>query len=116
MEPPVSVPSESVARPAASAAPLPLEEPPGSRSRFQGLRAGPKPDSVPLPVANSSRLSLPSITAPAASSRATAVAVTSGTLSAPSFEPCVVRMPRVAKMSLGAKGTPSSLERGLPFA
>jgi hypothetical protein len=112
MEPPVSVPSASVARPAASAAPLPLDDPPGSRPNAHGLRAGPKPDSVPLPVANSSRLSLPSSTAPAASRRSTLVAVSSGTWSRPSFEPCVVRIPRVAKMSFAAKGTPSSGEAG----
>ena len=79
IEPPVSVPSDSVARPAARAAPLPLEEPPGSRAMSHGFRAGPNPDSVPLPVANSSRFSLPSIRPPARSSRSTAVAVSLGT-------------------------------------
>ena len=41
IEPPVSVPSETAHRPAASAAPLPPLEPPGLRSRSQGLRQGP---------------------------------------------------------------------------
>jgi hypothetical protein len=41
IEPPVSVPSAHGARPAATAAALPPEEPPGTRARFQGLRTGP---------------------------------------------------------------------------
>jgi len=42
MEPPVSEPSASGTSLAATAAPDPALEPPGTRSRSQGLRAGPK--------------------------------------------------------------------------
>src|SRR5262249_61187606 len=40
MEPPVSEPSATGTRPAATAAPEPEDEPPVKRSRFHGLRAG----------------------------------------------------------------------------
>ncbi len=39
MEPPVSEPRAATVSPAARAAPEPLEEPPGTCSGFQGLRA-----------------------------------------------------------------------------
>ena len=46
-------------------APAPPEEPPGTRLRSHGLRVGPKAEfSVELPMANSSQLVLPSMTAP----------------------------------------------------
>ena len=41
MEPPVSVPVAAGARRAATAHADPPEEPPGTRSRSQGLRTGP---------------------------------------------------------------------------
>ena len=41
IEPPVSVPMAHGARPEATAAALPPLEPPGTRSRSHGLRAGP---------------------------------------------------------------------------
>ena len=57
----VSLPSVTVARPAATAAALPPDEPPGTRARSHGLRVGPKAlVSVEEPNANSSMLSLPS--------------------------------------------------------
>ena len=97
MEPPVSEPSEPTHRPAASAAPDPLLEPPGIWSRFQGLRAGGKrwPGNW-MPKANSWVMSLPSITQPALCNRATHVESASGTQSASTAEPAVVRMPFVA--------------------
>src|SRR5207342_2377189 len=70
MEPPVSVPVAPRQRPAATAAAEPPEEPPGTRRVFAPLRrqgeiTGPKNDvSFDEPMANSSLLSLPSITAP----------------------------------------------------
>ena len=68
-EPPVSVPSAAGAMPAASAAPEPLDEPPGCRSRFHGLRAGGQGRSnAGPPVANSCSATLPSSTAPASRS------------------------------------------------
>ena len=45
---------------------------------------------------------------------ATAVALSPGTFSRPSFDPCVVRIPAVAKMSFAAKGTPSTGLAGFP--
>src|SRR5271170_8005873 len=75
MEPPVSVPSETTDRPAATAAAEPPLDPPGTRSRAPGFRTGPYAEfSFELPMANSSQLVLPRITAPAASRRSTAVA------------------------------------------
>jgi hypothetical protein len=40
IEPAVSLPSDPKQSPAAVATPEPLEEPPGERSMFQGLRGG----------------------------------------------------------------------------
>src|SRR5256885_8327928 len=79
MDPPVSVPRAIIASPAATAAALPPELPPGTRSRSHGLRVGKYPEfSVELPIANSSQFVTPSITAPASKRRATAVAVYGG--------------------------------------
>ena len=76
MEPPVSEPSARVTSPAATAAALPPDDPPGTRVRSQGLLVGWKADeSVVEPKANSSMLSLPSGVAPASSMRCTQVAV-----------------------------------------
>ena len=76
MEPPVSEPSAMVASPAATAAALPPDEPPGTRSRSQGFLLGPNAlVSVEEPNANSSMLSLPSGMPPASMARATHVAV-----------------------------------------
>ena len=75
IEPPVSEPKASGAKPAATAAALPPDEPPGTRVVSWGLRVGPKAEfSVELPMANSSRLVLPTTTAPAAARRSTTVA------------------------------------------
>ena len=75
MDPPVSVPSVATAKPAATAAAEPPLEPPGTRSSARGLRTGPYAEfSFDEPIANSSQFSLPSSTAPAASSFCTAVA------------------------------------------
>ena len=79
IEPPVSVPSASGAMPAATAAAEPPLEPPGTRSRSQGLRVGPYAEfSVDEPIANSSMFVLPSSTRPSASQRRTTVAVYGG--------------------------------------
>src|SRR5262245_61665271 len=75
IEPPVSVAVAARHRLAATAAEEPPEEPPGTRPtleplagswRRQGFTTGPKRlVSLDEPMANSSQLSLPSITAPA---------------------------------------------------
>src|SRR5215831_17746886 len=73
IDPPVSVPSEPAHSPAATATPEPLLEPPGLRSRFQGLLTRPK-YGLGVMVANSFMLSLPSSTEPAARNRSITVA------------------------------------------
>src|SRR5271168_55123 len=80
MEPPVSVPSATTAKPAATAAAEPPDEPPGTLSSATGFRTAPYAEfSLELPIANSSQLVLPRMTAPAFSSRSTAVASYGGT-------------------------------------
>src|SRR3989344_4397205 len=94
MEPPVSGPVTAGARRAATPTALPPDEPPGMRPGGQGVRRGrgwvaegwrrgagaTKPRgataefSLAEPMANSSQLSLPSVTAPALASLVTTVA------------------------------------------
>src|SRR5215470_77680 len=75
IEPPVSVPSDAAHERTATAAAEPPDDPPGTTSPFQGLRVVPSCEfSVDEPIANSSQLSLPTMTAPAARRRATTVA------------------------------------------
>ena len=84
------------ALPAAIAAPLPLDEPPGLSSVFHGLRAGGQGVSKDgPPMANSCVASLPSSTVPAFASLAVTTASLSGTCSASTLECAVVRMPLV---------------------
>src|SRR5512142_3051778 len=65
IDPPVSVPVAAGASAAAIAAADPPELPPGTVSVFHGLRTGPKCEvSFDEPIANSSMLVLPRITAP----------------------------------------------------
>src|SRR6478752_5414207 len=108
IEPPVSVPIESGAWKALTAAAEPPEDPPGTRSRSHGLAVGPKAlCSVDEPIANSSMFVLPRIGSPAARTRATTVASYGGTQPSRIREPQVVGSPRVASTSLTAIGTPS---------
>src|ERR1700719_4278014 len=96
IDPPVSVPRDTTANPAATAAAEPPLEPPGTRSGASGFRTGPYAEfSLELPMANSSQLVLPRMTAPAASRRCTAVASYGGMWFSRTFEPQVVRTPRV---------------------
>jgi hypothetical protein len=75
MDPPVSDPRATGANPAATAAAEPPEEPPGTRLGSWGFRVVPKAEfSVDDPMANSSMLVFPTITAPASRSRVTTVA------------------------------------------
>ena len=75
MEPPVSEPMAQQHIPAASAAALPPLLPPGTRVTSHGFFVTRNAlFSVELPMANSSRFVFPTITAPAASRRATTVA------------------------------------------
>ncbi len=94
MEPPVSVPIDAKHRPAAVATPDPLEDMPGHRSWFQGLRGTSKVGLYPA-VAPSDRLSLPNITAPASRNFVTTVASNVGTKSLSTAVPPIVRTPFV---------------------
>ena len=71
----MSVPRASGASNAASAAELPPPDPPGMRSRSQGLPVTWNAEfSVEEPIANSSMLVLPIMTSPASAIRRTTVA------------------------------------------
>ena len=75
----MSVPIAQGAVPAATAAALPPEEPPGTRVRSHGFSTGPKPEfSLEEPIANSSWFVLPSTRTPAACRLRTLVAVYGG--------------------------------------
>lgn len=75
MEPPVSDPMAYQLERAATAAAAPPEEPPGTRSRSQGLRTGPRKEvSLVDPMAELVHVQLARETAPAPSSRSTKVA------------------------------------------
>ena len=66
-----------------AAAPVPAEEPPEVRSRFQGLRVGSASGVCPVPeYPNSGTWVLPITTAPAALIRSTTTSSSSGTKSA----------------------------------
>ena len=109
IEPPVSEPSETGARPAATATAEPPLDPPGMRSSAHGLRVTPSAEfSVDEPIANSSQLVLPRTIAPAASRRSTAVAVKGGTKRSRIREAAVVGTSRVQMLSFTATGTPNS--------
>src|SRR5262245_30434629 len=109
IEPPVSVPRETGARHAATAAAEPPDDPPGVRSRSHGLRVVKNPlFSVDEPMANSSIFVLPMRTASAAFSRATTWASYGGTKFLRILLLQVVGTPRVQSTSLMATGTPAS--------
>src|SRR5207237_9004692 len=80
---------------------------PGTRSARHGFFTGPNAEfSFELPIANSSRFVLPTMTAPAASSRSTTVAEYAGMYPARMREPAVVGICFVQMMSLHAHGEP----------
>ena len=109
MEPPPSVPMDTVQRPAATAAAAPPLEPPGVRSVFQGLRQGsPNSFSVVPDWPNSGVLVLPSMIAPDAFTRSTTMESMSGTRSRNTADPIVVLTPLVNSRSLIEMGTPCS--------
>ena len=99
---------------AATADADPPEEPPGTSvvfepSRRQGFTTGPKHEvSFDEPIANSSLLSLPSITAPSRQSCDVTVDSYGGTKFPSIFEHAVVRTSLVANRSLMPSGMPAS--------
>ena len=75
IDPPVSLPRARGENPAATAAAEPPDEPPGTHSKLCGFLVGPKAEfSVEEPIANSSKLVLPMMTAPASLSFSITVA------------------------------------------
>src|SRR3954463_15430956 len=120
IEPPVSVAVAPMQSSAATADADPPDEPPGTSavlepSRRHGLTTGPKHEvSFADPIANSSLLSLPSMTAPSRQSCEVIVDSYGGTKLPRIFEHAVVRTSLVANRSLmpsgmPAKGPPSPL-------
>src|SRR6185437_15853755 len=105
IDPPVSVAVAPMQSSAATADAEPPEEPPGTSvvlapARRQGLATGPKQEvSFDEPIANSSLLSLPSITAPSRQSCEVIVDSYGGTKLPRMFEHAVVRTFLVAKRS-----------------
>src|SRR5580704_858318 len=114
IDPPVSVAVAPMQSDAATAEADPPEEPPGTSmvllpSRRQGLATGPKHEvSLDEPIANSSLLSLPSITAPSRQSCDVTVDSYVGTKLPKIFEHAVVRTSLVANRSLIPSGMPAS--------
>jgi hypothetical protein len=117
IEPPASVPTASGQMPANTAAALPPLDPPGVRSRFQGLRVTPvSGESVTGFQPNSGVVVLPKNTAPWARNRAVDGASSSqGWSGSIVLEPTRRGQPRVNCVSLIATGTPSRRPCGVPF-
>jgi len=102
---------------AAIAADSPPDEPPGVRSRFQGLLVRPvRRLSVSVQAENSVILVFASGMPPAALKRVTAVASLSGMKPANNLEPRWLGMPAVSSASLMVKGTPCSGPSSAPSA
>src|SRR5471030_237177 len=96
IDPPVSDPVPPRIRPAATAAPVPEDDPAVKWSVFHGLRAGGQGRSIEgPPKANSCVASLPNMTVPASAHFLTVWASRTGTLSWSSFEWAVVLIPAV---------------------
>ena len=113
-----SVPMDTGPRPAATAAAVPPEEPPGVRDGSHGLRVIPvRGEFVSALHPNSGVVVLPNITAPASRSRAT-----DGASSSHGWSGLTERLPRsvghplVQWMSLIVVGTPSRSPTGDPSA
>src|SRR5262245_36570154 len=105
-----SVPTESGPMPAATAAAVPPDEPPGVLLKFHGLRLMPVRGELVSPLQpNSGVLVLPSSTAPASRNRAVAGASPSHVWLASTVRlPRKVGQPCVRIRSLIEVGTPSS--------
>jgi hypothetical protein len=107
IDPPPSLPWAMGAIPAATAAPAPLDDPPGVRSGSQGLRVMPRASlSVKGTVPNSGVVVLPSSTNPASTNRCTTGSeAPAGSGLAPA-DPKVVGQPATSLRSLIGSGTP----------
>ncbi len=122
MEPSVSVPRASGARPAASAAPDPDDEPPALRSSAHGLPVRPATPDQPLAdrgerrLAHSERFAAPRTTRPASRRAATIGASRTTVRPARAREPAVPGSPTASTLSLTRTGIPWSGPRDLPAA
>src|SRR5205823_9165935 len=104
-DPPWSPPVAMSTTPAASSAPLPLEEPPADRVVSHGLRTGPVRDVCDPPEKHrSSQTALPAMVAPASSSLVTTVASRPGTNPSTARDPFIIGTPATAMLSLTATG------------
>ena len=107
IEPPPSPPWARGPRPAATCADAPPLDPPGVRSRFQGLRVIPVSGLSVAPFhPNSGVVVLPRKTPPAPSRRRSSGVSSSGTLCSKILDPRIVRTPFVGCMSLMEYGMP----------
>ena len=109
IEPPWSPPSASSISPAARAAALPFDEPPGAWLGLRGLRTVAK-TSFPSMAAPSPSLTvvLPTMVAPASKSRVTAVASTSAMTPSRWREPFSIGRPATEIVSLMPARMPAS--------
>ncbi len=91
IEPQVSLPIPAAAKLAATAAPVPPLEPPGTRSSWYGLRVNPKREPMlVIPYANSCMVALARMTAPASRRRVTRNASWGGIQPRSTFDPAEV--------------------------
>ena len=115
-EPKVSVPSATGAMPAATAAALPPEEPPGMCAGLCGLRVVWKAGLAEVsPSAPSCMLNMATGIMPAARSRATQAASRSARRSRNARMPPCQGWPPTAMLAFTPKGMPSNGERGAPW-
>jgi hypothetical protein len=107
-EPPPSLPCATGTSPAATAAAAPPEDPPGVRSRSQGLRVGPNMRaSLTGKMPYSGSVVVPTITKPASRRRRVMLWSYGATCSAISSQPYVSRSPLTGLLFLIAIGTPA---------
>src|SRR5207244_2685285 len=117
IEPPVSEPTAPRTRPAATATPPPLEDPPAAHPVRHGFWASPWCGLSPNgPSASSVMLSLPRPTAPACRSRRTASHSRTSTKYSRVLVPHEVGSPGTWQRSFHAIGTPASGPPGRPAA
>ena len=111
----VSVPVPMTARLAATAAPVPPEDPPGVRVRSYGLSVWPLTELMVMPLfASSVRFALPRMTAPDWRSLLVVSASCAGTKSLNARAPLVVGMSQVSQLSLRTTGIPCKGPRTRP--
>lgn len=116
MLPPPSPPIPIATMPAATAAPVPPEDPAGERSRFHGFRVMPfASDSVNGQMPNSGMRVVPTTTAPAARRRRTTSPSADAGVLLPR-PPKPVTTPATSFSSLIATGTPCNGPRTVPDA